>query len=355
MLDPGMKRPHLFSLLLRNLRYKWVTLCLALFIAALIYLTALPSSQEPAWWQGLHLSSSEPHHVHDDLKCQSLQGANETLVVMRTGSTELAAKLSVHLDTTMRCFPHKLIYSDTTEIFNGHIVLDALESVSSEVKEKNQDFELYRRLRDGRNVLMPDELHGWPNETLNESWHGRTENPGWKLDKWKFLPMVNRTFSEYPEDIKWYVFMEADSYIVWPTLLDHLASLDHTRPYYSGVEVYIGSVEFAHGGSTFVVSPPAMRSVTEYYSAHKEEIESFTDGHWAGDCVLGKYFAESGTPLTGSWPKMQGDYPGIIAYVEPDGRPRPPIEANIWCTPAISYHHTDPSTIKDLWAFEQQQ
>ena len=30
-------------------------------------------------------------------------------------------------------------------------------------------------------------------------WHGRMENPGWKLNKPKFLPMVNWSFSEFPD------------------------------------------------------------------------------------------------------------------------------------------------------------
>jgi hypothetical protein len=72
---------------------------------------------------------------------------------MRTGSTELEAKLSGHLDTVLRCFPHKLIFSDAAEVFSGHTVLDALESVSSTMKGTNEDFKLYNRLRDGRSAL----------------------------------------------------------------------------------------------------------------------------------------------------------------------------------------------------------
>ena len=98
-----------------------------------------------------------------------------------------------------------------------------------------------------------------------------------------------------------------------------------------------------------------MKAVTEYYDAHKEEVEKHTDSHWAGDCVLGKYFAESGTSLTNARPAIQGDYPGIVPYMGPDDRPGPPIEYSLWCTPAVSYHHIDPSTIKDLWNFEQEQ
>jgi hypothetical protein len=352
-----MSRSHSFSSSLRTLRCRKISLFLSFFITALIYWTALPPSRRSTWWQDLNISPFRSHNVPDDLKCQTLQGANETLVIMRTGSTELVAKLSVHLDTTLRCFKHRLIFSDAAEDYNGHPVLDALESVSDTVKETNTDFELYRRLRDGRNRLESDELHDLPNETLHESWSGHTEIPAWKLDKWKFLPMVNRTFAEYPDTagIKWYVFMEADSYVVWPTLLDHLATLDHTKPYYSGSPAYIDNVGFAHGGSTFVVSPPAMRAVTEYYNAHKEEVEKLTDSHWAGDCVLGKYLAESGTSLTSARPAIQGDYPGIVPYMGPDDREGPPIEASLWCTPAVSYHHVDPATIKDLWNFEQEQ
>ena len=124
-----MDRPHLFSSFSRTLRFKRFALVLAFSIAALIYWTALPSSRASEWWPDLHLSSFKSHHIPDDLKCQSLKGANETLVVMRTGSTELEANLSVHLDTVLRCFPKVLLFSDAAEVFNGHTVLDALESV----------------------------------------------------------------------------------------------------------------------------------------------------------------------------------------------------------------------------------
>lgn len=286
--------------------------------------------------------------------CWSLPGAEEVLVVMKTGSTELEAKLPVHFSTTLQCIPHRLLFSDSPEVLNGETIIDALESVSPALKESNSDFELYRRLRShGRGTLASNELHGRPNETTHESWTGNQNNPGWKLDKWKFLPMINRTFHEYPE-MKWYVFVEADTYIVWPSLLGHLATLDHSRPYYTGVEIYIGTVGFAHGGSGFIVSQPAMQLVVDHFDTHQQELEAFTDGHWAGDCVLGKAFADAGVSLTGAWPITQGDYPGIVPYIAPDGRPMPPLDARIWCNPTVSYHHMQPDMIEDLWKFEQE-
>lgn len=112
---------------------------------------------------------------------------------------------------------------------------------------------------------MPHELHGLLNETMHESWTGREDNPGWKLDKWKFMPMMKWNLLGYPEGIMCYVFMEADSYLIWPTLLDYLKTLDHTKPYNSEAEVWIDSIPFAHGGSCFVVSRPAITNVVEYY------------------------------------------------------------------------------------------
>ena len=118
--------------------------------------------------------------------------------------------------------------------------------------------------------------------------------------------------------------------------------------------MYIGDVLFAHGGSGFVVSRSAMRKVVSHYTAHKSDLEAFTRGHWAGDAVLGKTFTDSGVEFTDAWPIMQGDYPGIVAYAKPDGRPIADPEKRVWCYLTVSYHHVPPETVEDMWNFEQQ-
>jgi hypothetical protein len=291
----------------------------------------------------------------DRLACEYLPGANETLVVLRTGSTELEAKLSVHLNTTLRCYPNRLIFSDSECTYEKENIIDALETVSTKVKEDHPDFSLYRRLRShGRDALTADETHGTSGGKLEESWTGHQENSGWKLDKWKFLPMVNRTLHDFPS-MKWYVFVEADTYILWSSLLQYLATLDHRVPYYSGVRVFINDIGFAHGGSGFIVSQSAMNRVVDHYTKNQLEFENFTDNHWAGDCVLGKAFSEAGVKLTDAWPIIQGDHPGIVPYFGPDGRPAPPVDKRIWCSATVSYHHVQPDVIRDLWRFEQEQ
>ncbi|KAK3703378.1 hypothetical protein LTR37_014484 [Vermiconidia calcicola] len=285
------------------------------------------------------------------LPCRSLPGANETLVVIRTGSTELQERFSIHLSTTLRCYPNHLIFSDYEEDYHGEHIIDALESVDSEVLANHADFALYRRLKDhGRAGLQPWELSGSDSQAIQGV--GKDENPGWKLDKWKFLPMVNRTFYGYP-DVKWYVFVEPDTYILWSSLLTYLSALGHTKPHYTGSQMFIDGVIFAHGGSGFVVSKPAMQLFVDHYAAHKRELEDFTSGHWAGDCVLGKALVEAGVPFTDAWPIMQGDYPGIVPYARPDGRPIADPNKRVWCYPTVSYHHLSPDVVEDLWQFEQ--
>jgi hypothetical protein len=283
------------------------------------------------------------------LPCRSLPGAEEVLVILRSGSTELDDRLAIHLSTSVRCFPNYLIFSDLEESYGEEHILDALADVDPGIVKENSDFELYRRIQKGGRIsLNPSELAGPPDTFASRS--GKTGNPGWKLDKWKFLPMVNKTLHERP-NMKWYVFVEADTFLLWSMLQQYLNLLDHTEPIYAGSPTFVGGVPFAHGGSGFVVSQPALRMVVNHYAAHKAEIEKFTDSHWAGDCVLGKAFMDSGIALTNAWPAMQGDYPGIVQYTEAVRRDED--TSRLWCGISVSYHHMSTAMIKELWMFEQ--
>jgi len=72
-----------------------------------------------------------------------------------------------------------------------------------------------------------------------------------------------------------------------------------------GAQMWIGDEEFAHGGTGFAVSRPALESVVKHYTDHKQKWEEFTKNHCAGDCVLGKAFADAGVPLLRAWPIWQ--------------------------------------------------
>lgn len=119
-----------------------------------------------------------PRPSSDDTWYHSLPGANETLVVMRTGSTEIQDRLPIHLTTTMRRYPDQLIFSDFEESFGPYQIIDALQNVAPSLKEQSPDFELWRRLRKhGRVGLRPEELSG--RKVWIDHGTGKALNPGW--------------------------------------------------------------------------------------------------------------------------------------------------------------------------------
>jgi hypothetical protein len=282
----------------------------------------------------------------EDLPCQKLQGGQDVLIVMRTGATEISDKLPAHLSTTFRCYPNTLILSDYAEDFQGHKVHDVLSDIDEDFKHSHPDFELWRRLRaHGREALDSSELSGAVSRESGAT--GKVDNEGWRLDKWKFLPMAARTLELHP-DMQWYVFVEPDTYLMWSNLLDWLKRLDPREPLYYGSEVQIDKDIFAHGGSSFVISNPALKRVAQLYKENSADWHALTSAHWAGDCILGKALAESGTPLTWTWPMIQGGNPNTMDFTEAKAN-----RLSLWCAPAISYHHLSPAEITSLFAFEQ--
>ena len=214
--------------------------------------------------------------------CPPLPGIEDVLVVMKTGVTESREKVPIHFKTTLRCIPHFVIYSDFAEEIEGVQIHDVLANMDSAAK-KNPDFDFYHRIvKYGRKGLEQHDFSDEANSAI-----GKPNNPGWKLDKWKFLPMAQEAL-RYKPDAKWFIFVVADTYISWPTVLTWLAGFDHTKPQYLGTETQIADVIFAHGGSGFMLSNPALQRASDEYTTREVELNNFTDEHWAGDCVLGK-------------------------------------------------------------------
>jgi hypothetical protein len=142
--------------------------------------------------------------------------------------------------------------------------------------------------------------------TFGSGPEGEMENLGWKLDKWNFLPMIERALQHRPQ-AKWFVFIEGDTYLMWQNMLEYLAKFDASQPHYLGKHMQIGEILFGHGGSGFVLSQPAMGRVSRYLKTNKAELESLIAQQWAGDAVLGKVIQEAGINMFWSYPHLQGD------------------------------------------------
>ena len=293
-----------------------------------------------------HSAKSAAHNPAADVFCPQSKLANDVLVILRTGATESQEKVPVHFRTTLRCVPHFVVHSDLDEKIEGHPVHDVLKGVSDKTKQENDDFKLYHQLQEhGRRGVKQQPVM----TSLSGSSKGdylRTDNAGWQLDKWKFLPMIDKAIEEKP-DAKWYVFIEADTYLGWNNLLEFLSNFDDSKPYYVGKHLYINEVEFAYGGAGFALSNPAIMKVSAQRSKHLAEYEDFTKSHWVGDCGLGKVFEDSKIPLYRAFPHLQGDSPATLNPATSK------IDRDLWCYPTITYHHVSPAEIEDLWDFEQ--
>ncbi|KAL5364502.1 hypothetical protein BJX96DRAFT_157446 [Aspergillus floccosus] len=342
----------------RRIPRRWTAAVLAVVGLLLVY--GLLPCDDPYARIEAHRSSrhasaeSEPDPDPGDRSNCPLREMEDVLVILKTGATESQTKVPVHLNTTLRCVPHFVVFSDYDERIADVRAHDVLRDLAESVKLAEPDFELYRRLQAGGLQALLQEQHPH-NDSDNEDptkdsdknspW-GRQDNAGWRLDKWKFLPMLDRALSERPT-ARWFVFVEADTYVVWPNLAAWLGRLDPARAYYLGAPMQSGEDVFGYGGAGIVLSQAAMRRVVD---EARGQVEQRTKAHWAGDAVLGRALADVGVPLVWAWPMLQT---GRVWEVDSLGAGPDGDRNGLWCYPAVSYHHMTAADIEAMWAFEQ--
>ncbi|KAH8690274.1 hypothetical protein BGW36DRAFT_390499 [Talaromyces proteolyticus] len=257
-------------------------------------------------------------------KCASLPHTDSVFVIMKTGTTVLHKRLPVHLESTFKCIPDYIVYSDASESVHGLDIHDILSQIDAEIKDQfPTEFALYNR------------LHGQESSTLST-------NQGWKLDKWKFLPMMKSALGARPNAM-WFIFIEDDTAVVWSNLLHWLATHDPSEFYYFGRRQEVANRPFAHGGSGFILSNPALRKAVMYLMPRMNQYFNLTMQMSYGDISTGWMLEDSGVSLIDTWPSFQGENPGKLQYTE-----------QIWCRPVMTHHHMSPRDIASLWMLEQR-
>lgn len=201
----------------------------------------------------------------------------------------------------------------------------------------NEDFEIYRKIHEYQST-------GQDIRDLTEDRGLGDGRGGWRLDKYKFIHMVEETFDLRP-DAKWYVFMETDSYIVWPNLVAWLKKLDSKKPWYLGSAVFTGAHSFAHGGSGYVLSNAAMNKLLgpDQPQGLARSWDTRMTSHCCGDVALGIALEENGVKLTGARPFLNGYKPSTFTYGEH------------WCQPVVAMHHMTSHEINAMWRFERKR
>jgi len=254
-------------------------------------------------------------------------------LIVKTGASEAFEKLPAQIETVLGCAQNLLIVSDLDFELAGHHIHDVLQDVSPAIRDNNPVFEIYlqqRRLRD----------EGYTMEQLGVT--SSSHNVAWELDKFKFLPMVYKAYTDIPNK-DWYVFLEADTYLNWNNLLAWLSQLDASEKLYVGSPSFMAGTKFNHGGSGYILSRAAIRAFAEEYPAVASIWDARTTNECCGDYVLTLALKEFGVPVSGVWPMLSGEPPLEI-----------PFGPALWCQSVITLHHVTSTDLRKMWSFERE-
>ncbi|KAH8895900.1 glycosyltransferase family 31 protein [Thozetella sp. PMI_491] len=270
--------------------------------------------------------------------------------VLKMGHGESRAKINGQLDSVSACFTNDelLIFSDLAEKIGDQEVIDILADLPEAFHIDNPDFEGYIAMQEMKR-----------NGTLDNDKEAMSRINGWKVDKYKFIPMIERAWTMRPGR-DWYVFYETDTYIVWDNMFRFLSTLDPAAPLYMGSpspgqhdEKKKFKTWFANGGPGFVLSRAAMERLLHRESSLTGQLidpplnlkwRDLLRGDCCGDSVLGWALWNVSVPLSGFFP-MFNVYPlhGI------------PFTERFWCQPVLTMHKTTPEDMVKLWKWEHSR
>ena len=289
-------------MLLRCLSLRsWLGVLLLVFLASLLYYSTLPLQIRPD--QSKHVLNLDPTLVAKPSHlCRDFLTPKDLVVVVKTGANEVYHKLSTQLLTMLQCYGDVLIFSDLEQQIGKYTIHDALDNVTESVKVNNPDFDYYRTLQESNK-------QGQIMTTLRED-HAKA---AWTLDKYKFVHMLQKTWTRRPHQ-KWYVFIEADTYLVRSNLLLWLARFDPSEILFLGSPTFANGKAFAHGGSGFVLSGAAMSRFAEGDPDVASRYDEDMKNEGFGDYLLTKALQDKDIELTYHWPVLQAEKPATIPF-----------------------------------------
>lgn len=282
-------------------------------------------------------SSSSPHQ-------QKGLTADDVVLMFKTGATVLWKRVPIHLATSLS--PHRispdnvLLYSDSPETIGSWEIIDVLENTTEKARN-SETFQPYLQQEDYESRQNYAEMSNVPGDAAGPP-------GGWKLDKYKFLPIIQHAGLNKP-DAKWYIFMEDDSYIFLPNLLPHLEKFDHHEPWYLGSLAWIHGDYFAHGGSGFALSRGAWEKSFGKDPRIVERFEKFTEAHGCGDHILGHVLKEYGVQFGETTDDSRFRY-----GFNPEAHWSTWYEPANWCKPVYSWHHTHGKDVARFYNLEQE-
>ncbi|KAF2103943.1 hypothetical protein NA57DRAFT_50799 [Rhizodiscina lignyota] len=266
-----------------------------------------------------------------DDSCNALRGAEDVVVTVKTGASEASHKIPIQMSTNLRCAPNVFIFSDMEQDIGDYHLYDALDTISRATKEGNEDFDLYRHQQQlkaaGQDVTA---LHD-------------VKDAAWSLDKYKNTHIVEKSFALEPNK-NWYLHIDADTYIVWSSLLPWLEELDASNHLYAGSITCFGTGTAAHGGSGILLSGATMHLFAFEHNDTAASWDPKVHDNCCGDSILGQALNAYGINVTNAWPIFDGFTPATV-----------PFGADHWCQPLVTLHHMSPFEMEEMHSFEERR
>jgi hypothetical protein len=274
-------------------------------------------------------SSSSPPYSHG--VCSGYPKDADIVIVVKTGATEASRKLPLQLLSFLSCAKDDvLLFSDMAQRIGDLHVYDSLDELTEETKFNNSDFRLYE---DQKQYVLDGEDIGDLSHRAHESW---------AMDKYKNIHTAQKAWRLRPNK-SWYFFIDADTYIVWPSLFAWLNQLDKDKRLYLGAEVPSEREPFGHGGSGYALSRGALETLVGT-DAKKiaADFEADVKNICCGDIELGKSLFDKGVKVTDAHPMINGEKPRRYKF-----------GPKLWCQPLITAHHIHADEMNDIWQFER--
>lgn len=266
---------------------------------------------------------------------------DDMVLITKVGSATVHKRLLIHLAEQPRShlyMPNQLYVSDYALQLGNITLYDALANVTSTISALPE----FRSLRGELQALLES------NQNLDDM---SSKDAGWKLDKYKFLPAVAEAWRRFPGK-KWYVLVEADTFVFWDEMVKWLGRLDEGEQYLLGHPSFCDydgkSTMFTHGGSGIVMSRALVEasfgSDAEFEHTHDELIQASA----FGDALLSKAIYDSPrVHLTELSPeggeRFNSDPPRVLKFVR-----------GTWCKPILTFHHITPTDAVHMYDFQRR-
>ncbi|ORY81391.1 hypothetical protein BCR37DRAFT_380282 [Protomyces lactucae-debilis] len=270
----------------------------------------------------------KPSQENPDLAHQELT-VDDIAVIVRTG-WQVRDRINGSLSTYLKDrSPNTLaIFADREFVVPGYTIHDALkpffERLSQHFGQSTQKklYDKIQELDDGVLKTVPGE-----------------HNDGWKLDILK-QPMsadLGYHMLSQKRSFKWWVIIDDDTYLHFPSIIPALAELDPAAKHFFGMPTGFDKVTYAQGGSGILLSDGAMEQLfgdREFADAmHIKGLEAVY-----GDYNLAAHLYERSIFLDQSLAFMFHEHPlADIKWAIRDT-----------CAPLFSVHHMQPSAMRSF-------